>query len=94
MKTAIYIEDGVVQLILTPENAFEKNALKSFYEKPLDVKMFEGTFYDCNGGWSRHQETFRHTTCGPFGEKRVPDSLMFRIEEAKPSPAPVSEPPL
>lgn len=30
MKTAIYIEDGTVQLVLTHESDFEKNALGSF----------------------------------------------------------------
>lgn len=53
MKTAIYIEDGVVQLVITPETEFEKNALKSFNEKPLEAKIFSGAFYDCRGGWTR-----------------------------------------
>lgn len=33
MKTAIYIEDGTVQLVLTPENDFEKNALRSLQRR-------------------------------------------------------------
>lgn len=53
MKTAIYIEDGVVQLVITPESKFEKNALSTFREKPLDAKIFSGAFYDCRGGWVR-----------------------------------------
>lgn len=55
MKTAIYIEDGVVQLVLTPENEFEKNALRSFENKPLETSMYTGEFYACQGGWMRHQ---------------------------------------
>ena len=51
MKTAIYIEDGVVQLVITPESEFEKNALTTFTDKPLDAKIFAGSFYDCRGGW-------------------------------------------
>lgn len=54
MKTAIYIEDGVVQLVLTPENKFEKDALGSFENKPLRTIIKTGTFYDCQGGWTRH----------------------------------------
>ena len=50
MKTAIYIEDGVVQLVITPEGEFEKNALKSFENKPMEAKVFAGAFYDCRGG--------------------------------------------
>lgn len=53
MKTAIYIEDGIVQLVLTPENEFEKNALKSFEDKPTETQIFTGAFYDCRGGWIR-----------------------------------------
>lgn len=58
MKTAIYIEDGVVQLVITPQTEFEKNALTSFTEKPLDAKIFDGAFYDCRGGWVRQAEHF------------------------------------
>lgn len=51
MKTAIYIEDGTVQLVITPESEFEKNALSTFRDKPLEAKIFAGSFYDCRGGW-------------------------------------------
>jgi len=54
MKTAIYIEDGVVQLVLTPEEEFEKNAFHTFREKRLSAKIYDGSFYKCNGGWNRH----------------------------------------
>lgn len=54
MKTAIYIENGIVQLVLTPENDFEKNALGSFKHKPLDATIEMGGFYHCAGGWVRH----------------------------------------
>ena len=56
MKTAIYIEDGVVQLVVTPESEFEKNALTSFEDKELETKIFNGTFYDCRGGWVRQSD--------------------------------------
>lgn len=53
MKTAIYIEDGTVQLVITPETDFEKNALSSFRDQPIETKIFAGSFYDCRGGWVR-----------------------------------------
>lgn len=55
MKTAIYIEDGVVQLVITPESDFEKNALSTFEKKPLEAQIFSGAFYDCRGGWVRQK---------------------------------------
>ena len=53
MKTAIYIEDGIMQLVLTPENDFEKDALSSFNDKETTSEIFSGSFYDCRGGWIR-----------------------------------------
>ncbi len=82
MKTAIYIEDGVVQLVLTPEGEFEKNAISTFQDKPLAAKIFDGTFYDCRGGWVRQAEYF------PGAALRGRDqSLIVRIEDEKPESA-------
>lgn len=53
MKTAIYIEDGDVQLVLTPENEWEKNAMNSFGQN-MTVNVMRGQFYSCAGGWNRH----------------------------------------
>lgn len=56
MKTAIYIEDGVMQLVLTPENGFEGNVLGSITKAQLDLKIHQGQFYDCVGGWTRQRD--------------------------------------
>ena len=77
MKTAIYIEDGVVQLVLTPESDFEKNALTMFQDKRLDVKLFSGSFYDCRGGWARQTSLYS----GSFNEETEDRSLILRIDE-------------
>lgn len=80
MKTAIYIEDGVVQLVLTVESDFEKHALTMFHEKPLSVKLFSGSFYDCRGGWVRQEAHYRSMN----GIDRDDDrSLILRIDETK-----------
>ena len=62
MKTAIYIEDGVVQLVITPESEFEKNALSTFNNKPINAKIFSGSFYDCRGGWVRQNTYYSDST--------------------------------
>ena len=54
MKTAIYIEDGVVQLVITPESEFERSAMKSFDSGNHISEFYHGAFYDCQGGWTRH----------------------------------------
>ena len=79
MKTAIYIEDGVVQLVITPESEFEKNAVSTFRDKPLDVKLFSGSFYDCRGGWIR-QKGYYQPNYGNYGDGND-KSLILTVRE-------------
>ena len=75
MKTAIYIEDGIVQLVITPETDFEKNAISTFTNKPLDAKIFSGAFYDCRGGWTR--QTYHYG--GGYSSNGEDQSLILRV---------------
>lgn len=59
MKTAIYIEDGSFQLVLTPENEFEKNVLGSLESASTVTEVKGGSFYECGGGWVRHRDIDR-----------------------------------
>ena len=52
MKTAIYIEDGVFQIVLTPETEFEKETLGRIPARK-DIVVLRGSFYECQGGWVR-----------------------------------------
>jgi len=80
MKTAIYIEDWIVQLVITPESEFEKNALNSFNNKPLDAKIFNGTFYDCRGGWTRQSAYRSDFYAGVAGLSDEEKSLILRVD--------------
>ena len=77
MKTAIYIEDGTVQLVLTPESDFEKNALSTFQAHELDAKLFSGSFYDCRGGWVRQSGYYQP---GYIGTDNNDKSLILTIK--------------
>lgn len=78
MKTAIYIEDGTIQLVITPESEFEKSAMSSFTGKELDAKIFSGSFYDCRGGWIRQNGYFNG---GMYGSSDNNDkSLILRVK--------------
>lgn len=77
MKTAIYIEDGIVQLVLTPESEFEKEAMSSFHGKELTAKMFSGSFYDCRGGWVRQREYYASNEV--YGRPKDDESLIVRV---------------
>lgn len=80
MKTAIYIEDGVVQLVITPESDFEKNAIKSFEDKPTKTIIHSGSFYDCRGGWTKQGNYYPEHA---FGRGDHSDkSLIIRVEGA------------
>ena len=80
MKTAIYIEDKVVQLVITPETEFEKNALTSFSDSPLKAQIFTGTFYDCRGGWTRQSDRQDRAIYPDHSEDK---SLIIRINTEK-----------
>ena len=80
MKTAIYIEDGTVQLVITPESDFEKDSMKIFGEKPLKAKLFVGSFYDCRGGWVSQNSFNPYSANYGSAEDR---SLIITIKEEK-----------
>ncbi|MCM8529026.1 MAG: hypothetical protein NE327_21060 [Lentisphaeraceae bacterium] len=54
MKSAIYIEDGLYQLVITPETEFEKNVVSTMQNKGLlKAEINRGYFSECNGGYVR-----------------------------------------
>lgn len=57
MKTALYITDRRLQVVLTPENEHEQRML-AFVEQRELVQMYRGSFYECNGGWTRWQRDY------------------------------------
>lgn len=56
MKTAIYIEDGRMQLVLTPDSEFERKTLQAIAAKKKSVTIQEGQFYACQGGYTRYTD--------------------------------------
>ena len=56
MKTAVYVQDGVAQIVLTPESRFEQLVLGNVGENPT-AETYRGSFYDCQGGWIRSKES-------------------------------------
>jgi len=75
MKTAIYFSENNLQLVLTPENEFEKNLLKSCKEYAPEY-AHEGQFYLNRAGY------IVRSYAGYSSE--VPCSLMLRFP--KPTP--------
>ena len=66
MNTTILLKNDYIQLILTPENKFEKQWIKNVGEQKISFKQYIG-MYHCQGGWERE------------GDDK--DSLMFVFEK-------------
>ena len=53
MKIAFYIEDGLEQIILTPADKYERDMLSKMHDGTRDLDIKRGSFYACQGGWTR-----------------------------------------
>jgi hypothetical protein len=57
VKIALFIDQGRRQIILTPENKHEcamLGELREIYEAGAgNLSVLEGSFYACQGGWTR-----------------------------------------
>ncbi len=54
MKIALYIEDGVEQIVLTPGSKSEQAICDRFHDEQWSLQIERGSFYGCRGGWMRH----------------------------------------
>lgn len=90
MKTAIYIEDGTYQLVITPETEFEKKSIVAFQERTLDAKIFYGSFYDCRGGWVR-QTAMTNQFATYFTDREDKSLIITARDQTVPLPTPPEE---
>lgn len=61
MKSALYIEDGLVQLVLTPQTAAERSILKHLENEEIRcAHVIQGSFGGCRGGYIRMFEGGPH----------------------------------
>ena len=85
MKTAIYIEDGVVQVVITPETEFEKSALRPFgVDQAIPAKILRGAFYDCRGGWVRQKPQYNMNRLSGMDNNDGDNSLILRLDKPEP----------
>lgn len=56
MKVALYIEDGLEQIVLTPESDTEKGIVAKLRDGSRELSIYQGEFYECRGGWMRWQQ--------------------------------------
>lgn len=53
MKIALYINEGVEQIVLTPESPTETALLGRLSDGTRVLTVRQGEFYYCQGGWMR-----------------------------------------
>lgn len=62
MKIALYIEDGLEQIVLTPETPTEKGIVGKLHDGSRVLSIKRGEFYACQGGWVRHHSERNEST--------------------------------
>ncbi len=86
MKIALYIEDGLEQIVLTPETDTEKGIIGKMHDDSRVMTIKHGSFYECRGGWTRHKQQYYD----PYGTSKAKDDestiIMLR-------PKPPEQPP-
>jgi hypothetical protein len=53
MKIALYIEDGLEQIVLTPESDVEKGIVGKLRDRSRQLNIETGSFFECRGGFVR-----------------------------------------
>lgn len=84
MRTAFYIEDGLEQIVLTPETEHEKKML-ALLHGDRDISIKSGSFYECRGGYVRQRGGWNGGIYGN-SERSDDESTMLVMRPRKPSP--------
>ena len=80
MKIAIYGEKEVNQIVLTPENDWEKQIINDCKDGKK-ITIFHGSFYDCRGGWTRQGSTDEGSLIIKFSEPDPTECKHPKTEE-------------
>lgn len=88
MKIALYIEDGLEQIVLTPETETEKGIIAKLHDGTRDLSIKRGSFYGCRGGWVRQEDYYVDT----YGTRcKDEDSTMIVLRRKPPPDSPADE---
>ena len=83
MRDALYLQDGLEQIVLTPESDTEKSILGKLHDGDRVLSIKRGSFFKCQGGWMRHGIHSR----GMYGNDENDDSTMLVLDRVE-QPAP------
>jgi hypothetical protein len=85
MKIALYIEDGLEQIVLTPESDTEKGIIGKLSDGSRDLSIKRGSFYACQGGWTRHTKQWPTPSWG-LDRNDDDDSTIIVLRPSTPTP--------
>jgi hypothetical protein len=89
MKIALYIEDGLEQIVLTPTSETEKAILEKIHDGTRELSIKRGEFYGCRGGWMRQKK--RYPNYGGMGGDEPNDESTMIVLREKTEPTPPSD---
>ena len=84
MRIALYIEDGLEQIVLTPETKTERNILGKLHDGSRTLAIHRGSFYACQGGWTRHRLSYP-ALHGVTDQPRDDESTIIVLRETPPT---------
>lgn len=90
MKIALYIEQGLEQIVLTPEGDTEKAILGKLHDGSRELSILRGSFFKCRGGWVRHG--IYSPRVSSWGTDDNDTSTMIVLRPAPPTEAPPESP--
>lgn len=79
MKIALYIEDGLEQIVLTPESDTEDGILGKLHDGSRELSIKHGEFYGCQGGYTRHKKQYH----SPYYSDQPNDKSTIIVLRAK-----------
>lgn len=81
MKIAFYMEDGLEQLVFTPQTDAEKAMLGKLHDGTRELDIKKGSFFQCRGGWMRHGIYTEHHTYGFSTENDESTMIVLRPKQ-------------
>jgi hypothetical protein len=85
MKIALYVEDGLEQIVLTPTSETEKAILEKIHDDTRELSIKRGEFYGCQSGWVRQKKQYPHYSFA--GDEPNDESTMIILRLRPVAPA-------
>lgn len=81
MKIALYIENGLEQIVLTGESDLERSLLLKLSDTSRTMTIAHGSFYACQGGWVRQAATVAPQYQGARDDRSTMIVLRPKVDE-------------